>query len=330
MCLLCAFFSDCLTWVPFSGYADPYARNRDMRLRSRSRAAATAANKIASASVQSWNSGKVVQQYTRVEDVTRHFAESVVKRSGISRFNGDANVVDLGTGTGIVVAKIYEALPKERWDGIRILGGDVSREMLAYLKGRAQVEGWRGLETEVVDGNAIDLPANSYTHIFSTFGIFLMSPATVSKCYTLLLPGGFLGLTTWEKLAWYKLFLRTFNSLPDPPYMPSEQQIESILYQSSNWQSPKFLTQCLKDAGFKNIVVEKESYKVDVGVPKVFVESMTMPLKMISAGWPEEGRAEMLARVTERLEEITIEETGGVDKSLVLEFRGIVATGWKE
>jgi hypothetical protein len=58
---------------------------------------------------------------------------------------------------------LYDAVPKEKWDELKILGGDVSNSMLAYLKGRGEKEGWKGLETRIVDGN-VRLPVPLLQH----------------------------------------------------------------------------------------------------------------------------------------------------------------------
>jgi ubiquinone/menaquinone biosynthesis C-methylase UbiE len=62
---------------------------------------------------------------------------------------------------------LYDAVPKEKWDELKILGGDVSNSMLAYLKGRGEKEGWKGLETRIVDGNVrLHVPLPQHTQHF--------------------------------------------------------------------------------------------------------------------------------------------------------------------
>lgn len=101
---------------------------------------------------QAWDNAEVVKRYQRAEDVTGPFAKNLVEKAGISSFEGTANIFDLATGTGVVVAKIYESLPVEKWGEVKVLGGDISEEMLKHLKDRRGKNGWNGLDTRVVDG----------------------------------------------------------------------------------------------------------------------------------------------------------------------------------
>jgi hypothetical protein len=102
-----------------------------------------------------WNSDKSVQQYARAERVTRPFARYLVKQSGVATDVGtnDVHVLDLATGTGAVITETYDEVPKERWPDLKITGADVSPHMLEFLKKKGEVEGWKGLETRIEDGN---------------------------------------------------------------------------------------------------------------------------------------------------------------------------------
>jgi ubiquinone/menaquinone biosynthesis C-methylase UbiE len=109
---------------------------------------------MASSKVQDnpWKNSDVTEKYKSAEVVTRPMADAIVKRAALDKHEGEILAFDLGTGTGAQVAAFYDALPKEKWNSARILAGDISEPMLAFVKERGQQEGWTGLETGIVDG----------------------------------------------------------------------------------------------------------------------------------------------------------------------------------
>jgi ubiquinone/menaquinone biosynthesis C-methylase UbiE len=100
-----------------------------------------------------WRDPSVAVRYANSENATRPFAKILVDKTNLAKATEGVNVFDLATGTGALVAELYAAIPHERWGDVKVLGGDVSASMLAYLKARGEAEGWSGLKTEVVDGN---------------------------------------------------------------------------------------------------------------------------------------------------------------------------------
>jgi ubiquinone/menaquinone biosynthesis C-methylase UbiE len=100
-----------------------------------------------------WHDPSVAQRYVNAENATRPFAQILMQKANIHSLDKDAHVLDLATGTGAAIAELYNAVPKEKWSHLKVLGADVSQDMLNYLAKRGESEGWTGLETRVVDGN---------------------------------------------------------------------------------------------------------------------------------------------------------------------------------
>lgn len=100
-----------------------------------------------------WQDAGMAERYANAENATRPSCQLLVAKSGLADLTDDVKVFDLATGTGAAVQEIYDAVPKEKWGKVSILGGDVSEPMLAYLKARGEREGWTGLETKQLDGN---------------------------------------------------------------------------------------------------------------------------------------------------------------------------------
>lgn len=105
-----------------------------------------------------WGSPGSAARYANAEVASRPFAKIMVEKLDFASLDEQINVFDLATGTGIVVQELYDAVPHEKWDHIKVLGADVNREMLEYLKVRGEAQGWKGLETRVVDGNKVRWP----------------------------------------------------------------------------------------------------------------------------------------------------------------------------
>jgi ubiquinone/menaquinone biosynthesis C-methylase UbiE len=102
----------------------------------------------------------IAEKYARGELATRPFAEILVQTSRLAtaKPEDEVYVLDVAAGTGAVEAAIYGALPKEKLGTVKVLGTDISQSMLDYLKVRGEKEGWKGLETEVVDATVSALP----------------------------------------------------------------------------------------------------------------------------------------------------------------------------
>ncbi|KAH8640612.1 hypothetical protein IG631_03553 [Alternaria alternata] len=99
---------------------------------------------------------EAAQRYKNAEKATGPYAKTLVGQSGIVAHldsGAEANVLDFACGTGVVVQKLYDTIPKERWGQLKVLGADISPPMLEYLKARGEKQGWMGLETKIVDGN---------------------------------------------------------------------------------------------------------------------------------------------------------------------------------
>ncbi|KAF2711849.1 S-adenosyl-L-methionine-dependent methyltransferase, partial [Pleomassaria siparia CBS 279.74] len=240
-----------------------------------------------------WTEGDVAKRYARGELATRPFAEGLVRTAGLANATGNVNVLDIAAGTGAVEAAMYAALPKDKWNSAKVLATDISESMLAYLKSRGEEQGWSGLETKIMDGAAIDLPQDTYTHVFVNFGIFVMPLTVVPTCKTLLIPGGFIGITTWSYLSWVDILSRAIARLSIPQlYCPIASEIESKMYNGHAWNDPLFVVSQLNNAGFQNVEFREEEREVEVGTPEQFMLPMALPLKMISSTWWKEEERE--------------------------------------
>jgi ubiquinone/menaquinone biosynthesis C-methylase UbiE len=119
--------------------------------------------------LDSWQDKSAAERYARGEAATRPFAEILLQTSKLAtaKLEDETYVLDIAAGTGAVEAAIYGALPKEKLGTVKVLGSDISQPMLDYLKARGEKEGWKGLETEIVDGNVSVLPFCQASNIYA-------------------------------------------------------------------------------------------------------------------------------------------------------------------
>lgn len=170
---------------------------------------------------------------------------------------------------------------------------------------------------------------NSFTHLFINFGIFVLPPSTLSACHSLLRPGGFIAISTWVYFPWYPLISHATSQLPNPPTIPTEAEVDSMIHAGHAWNTSEFVEQVLKDAGFTDVETVKGRRSIDCGTPQQFTDTMWMPLQLFAAGWDEGKKHQLVKDVTGELRKTAAEHAGGEDKHFFMDFEAIVGTGRK-
>ncbi|CAO2649701.1 Nn.00g009930.m01.CDS01 [Neocucurbitaria sp. VM-36] len=275
-----------------------------------------------------WQKSDIAETYLNAENATRPYTKIVVEKSGIAQSNADAYVFDLATGTGAAVKELYDAVPKEKWGQLKVLGGDVSSPMLEYLKKRGECEGWTGFDTQIVDGNNFTLPPNTYTHIFVSFAIFVM-PDVLPKLHALLKPGGFIGVTTWASLPWQPLLARSIEQMEEKPYKPASAELVEKMSGGRPWGEKEYLAGQMREAGFERVDTVREKHMAHCGTPKVYMDVMQLPLKLVTMYWKEDKREKWLEELNGIMLHEVIKEAGGEAEQVKMEFDGNVGWGWK-
>lgn len=277
-----------------------------------------------------WIGDGVAEQYKLAENATRPYGDFIAQKIPKSSLEGEIYAMDLACGTGAMVAALYDVLPAAKKDSARVIGADISSDMLKYLETRGQEEGWKGLETKVVDARDMEFTDNTYTHFFINFGVMLMPNGTLKKCHDSIKPGGFIAVTGWQKLPWYPMFVRAAESLPSPPpFIPTELNIMSMFCANRPWQDPEYTRKELEDAGFEKVNVVLEERDADTGTAEQLAFAMGKVFEMIGMLWPEDGRAELVEGVKKGFLAAAKEDIGDRG-SMTMKFEGIVGTGFKK
>lgn len=282
--------------------------------------------------MEGWQDPSIAEKYFRAEAATRPFAEIILDKASIvselTTRNAQVNAFDFGCGTGVVTAALHEAVPKEKHGNLKVLGGDISESMLEFLRKRGQKNGWPGLSTQIVDGANIQLEGEQFTHIFGNAIIFFLPIDTLPKLFSLLRPGGFIGITTWSAYGWYPFLEKTVERMSTRVVLPSLSEVKNVIHKGSPWDEAPFVKEQLEKAGFQSVEIVQKKEKIACGTPAQFCESMAMPLKMVAAYWEESKREEMLKEMTAELEKVMAEEVGEGEQCYMV-MEGNVGVGWK-
>lgn len=293
------------------------------------------------------------QKYKNAEKATRPYVKTIVQQSGIAAYletGAEANILDFACGTGVVAQEIYDTVPKEKWEQLKVLGTDISAPMLEHLRARGETQGWKKLDTKIVDGNVsypclrtlqhwVDtnaffqtditqaLPKASYTHVFVSFAISMLPAQILTHLCSLLRPGGYIAVATWSSMSWDSLLTRSIALTNAPqPYSPSREELREKF--CGLWADESYLAQQFEAEGLGRVGTFKERKAVRVGAPDVFVATMQFPLQYVRSTWWQGEREGILEDLNGAMKSIVQKEVGE-DGEVELEFDGVVGWGWK-
>ncbi|QNA82580.1 methyltransferase domain-containing protein [Sphingomonas sp. So64.6b] len=117
---------------------------------------------------------------------TARFAEAALARVALTP---ESHVLDVATGTGAL------ALAAAR-SGAKVLATDFSPGMVA----RVAAAGLNNVETRVMNGQALDLPDESFDAVFSIFGVIMFPDwrKGLAEMRRVTRPGGYGIVATWQ------------------------------------------------------------------------------------------------------------------------------------
>jgi ubiquinone/menaquinone biosynthesis C-methylase UbiE len=197
---------------------------------------------------------KIAPGYDKTRDA---YARTWVQSEGLRRagLRSGMRFLDVAAGSGSL------SIPAARL-GAQVLATDLSSVMLDLLNKRARDEGLT-IETQVMDGHALELEDNSFDMAGSQFGVMLFPdmPKGISEMARVVRPGGrvlMIALGDPRDVEFFAFFVRGIQSVRpdfspplDPPPLPFQLQ------------DPERLRNELTKARLKDVTIERFTETLD-------------------------------------------------------------------
>ncbi len=200
----------------------------------------------------------VADGWMRRDELLRRGAASVTERMlELAGIVPGHQVLDIASGTG------EPSLSAARLAGAhgRVIGTDLTEEMLAYAREKAAQAGLDNIEFHCVDGEELDFPANTFDAVTVRWGLMFMPAPTacLQQAHGVMKEGARLAAACWsapEKNPFVGVLIKTlanYMDIPRPP--PGTPGIFALA-------DPEILQSIVEDAGFRD--VELEELELDV------------------------------------------------------------------
>ena len=195
-------------------------------------------------------------------------------------------VLDVAAGTGAFSFLAAEA-------GATVLATDFAPGMIESLRKLAEEKGIRNLRTEVMDGQALDLPDDTFDVSASVLGVIFYPdiPRGLAELRRVLKPGGRCAVVVWgetAKFEFFRFFVQAIKQA-DPSFAPPGGPIWERL------SPPGVLETEMKSAGFSQVKVHTVTRVLEVDSSTALWEQLSSaapPLKpLLDSIGPEKTRA---------------------------------------
>jgi enediyne biosynthesis protein CalE5 len=231
-----------------------------------------------------------------------------------------SRVIDIAAGYGeptLSAAKV--AGP----DG-RVVATDISAEMLAYGRERAEAAGLENIEFVESDAVSLDFPAESFDAALSRFGIIFEpdGEGAAARVRGFLKPGAKMAIAGWgppDRTPFLGIPMRTamqaLDVPPPPPRTPGPM----------SRPTPEALGGLLEGGGFSDVQVEEAEVTLTFESAEMFttfVREIAPPITAMIEPHPEDVQKQTWDAITEAVREVAAE-----DGTVTMTSQVLMATG---
>jgi SAM-dependent methyltransferase len=225
-------------------------------------------------------------------------------------------VLDVAAGTGEPSLTAAQLVGPEG----RVVGTDISPDMLAYARERAQAAGLENVEYLESDASSLDFPPESFDAALSRWGIIFEpeAEAAAARVRGFLKPGSKMAIASWgppEEVPMLSIPMRTvmtrLNVPPPPPGTPGPL----------SRPTREAIAGLLEGGGFADVEVEELTAEFEWDSPEEFARftrEIAPPVSALMAEHPQEVQDETWAAVVEAARERAGEDGKVHLKNLVL------------
>jgi len=228
-----------------------------------------------------------------IDEAASHISERLVELAGVT---AGSRVLDVAAGYG------EPSLTAARVAGPNgsVAATDISGEMLAYGRERAQAEGLENIDFIQSDAVSLDFPAGSYDAAVSRWGI-IFDPdgeGAAARVRSFLAPGGRMAIASWgppDKVPFLGVPVMTvmqrLDVPPPPPGTPGPL----------SRPTPEAIGGLLEGGGFSDVEVEEAEVAFTWASAEeftTFVREIAPPITAMMASHPQEVQDETWAAIT--------------------------------
>ncbi|HTX07350.1 MAG TPA: methyltransferase domain-containing protein [Solirubrobacteraceae bacterium] len=243
------------------------------------------------AQAEDWRE-RAATRLERAALIERHWGEITAHLLAITGVQAGDRVLDVGTGHG---EPALTAAGLVGWVG-RVVGVDLSPEMIAVAKQRAALEHIEGVEWMVQDAERLDFAPASFDVVVSRNALmFLPHPQlAVSRIRDVLAPGGRFALAVVGPEPTQPQWTMTVTAIvealgvaPPPPGAVGQPGVYSL-------SDPELLSTLLGDAGFDDVTIETRELVYDFSSPAEVVtwHEINPTIMSLFAGQSQERRSQ--------------------------------------
>ncbi|MBI3917380.1 MAG: methyltransferase domain-containing protein [Betaproteobacteria bacterium] len=237
--------------------------------------------------------GRAAATYDRIGPrYFSHFGERLVEWAGLAP---GANVLDVAVGRGAVMFPAARRVGR----GGRVIGIDISEDMLRETAAEMQGAEWRNVELRRMDAEQLQFPDGAFDCVLCGFALwFFPHPQRALEEFSRVLkPDGRLGLTTWAADSPIQnLYRQTLRShLPEPSQATGSAEPQ-------RFNTKEKLEAALLGAGFEAPEIVAEEHDLIYAAEELLWQQlwsagMRRYLERMTAPVLEQARADLYRRL---------------------------------